>query len=281
MKRSVGIFLFALTGLNAAFAQQRIITAGSAITETVCALGDCDKIVASDKTSLYPESIQRLPSIGYRNSISAEGIISLRPTLIIAEHDYVKEEVLAQLSASGIKLLIINRTYTIEETKKLITQIAAALNRHAEGAKVIARIDTDLAEAKALLKKASSTPKVLCVYNRGSANVSLAGKDTFGAILSYTGAQQVFGDVSGFKPLNAEALIAANPDFLVTTSSGFESIGGTDGFLKLEGVSQTTAGKKRQIIAIDSLMLTNFGPRVGQAIKELVMLLHPELATSK
>lgn len=281
MKRSVGIFLFALIGLNAAFAQQRIITAGSAITETVCALGDCDKIVASDKTSLYPEAIQTLPSIGYRNSISAEGIISLKPTLIIAEQDYVKEEVLAQLSASGIKLLIINRTYTIEETKKLITQIAAALNREAEGKKVIARIDTDLAEAKVLLKKASSTPKVLCVYNRGSANVSLAGKETFGAILSYTGAQQVFGDVSGFKPLNAEALIAANPDFLVTTSSGFESIGGADGFLKLAGVSQTTAGKKRQIVAIDSLMLTNFGPRVGQAIKELVLLLHPELATRK
>jgi iron complex transport system substrate-binding protein len=281
VKRSVGIFLFALIVFNAAFAQQRIVTAGSAITETVCALGDCDKIVASDKTSLYPESIQSLPSIGYRNSISAEGIISLKPTLIIAEQEYVKEEVLAQLAASGIKLLIIERKYSIEATKNLITQIAAVLNRQDEGSKLIARIDADLAEVKALLKKASSRPKVLCVYNRGSANVSLAGKETFGEILSYAGAQQVFGDVSGFKPLNAEALIAANPDFLVTTSSGFESMGGTDGFLKIPGVAQTTAGKKRQIISIDSLMLTNFGPRTGQAIKELVRLLHPELATLK
>lgn len=281
MNRRVGIFFVAMIAFHASFAQQRIITAGSAITETVCALGDCDKIVASDKTSLYPESIQSLPSIGYRNAISAEGIISLKPTLIIAEKDYVKEEVLSQLSASGIELLIIDRKYSIDETKKLITQIAVALNRRAEGNKLIARIDADLAEAKALLKKVSSAPKVLCVYNRGSANVSLAGKDTFGEITSYTGAQQVFADVSGYKPLNAEALIAANPDFLVTTSSGLESVGGADGFLKIPGVAQTTAGRKRQIVSLDSLLLTNFGPRVGQAIKALVKLLHPELATLK
>ncbi|MFN8334113.1 MAG: ABC transporter substrate-binding protein [Cyclobacteriaceae bacterium] len=281
MKRRVGIFLVALTVFNASFAQQRIITAGSAITETVCALGDCDKIVASDKTSLYPESVQSLSSIGYRNGINAEGIISLKPTLIIAEKDYVKDEVLSQLSASGIKLLIIDRTYSVDETKKLITQIAVALNRQAEANKLLARIDADLAEARALLKKTSSTPKVLCVYNRGSANVSLAGKETFGAIISYTGAQQVFADVSGYKPLNAEALIAANPDFILATSSGLESIGGVDGFLKIPGIAQTTAGKKRQIVSIDSLMLTNFGPRIGQAIKDLVKLLHPELATLK
>lgn len=281
VKRSVGIFSIALMVFSASFAQQRIITAGSAITETVCALGDCDKIVASDKTSLYPESIQSLPSIGYRNGINAEGIISLKPTLVIAEKDYVKDEVLAQLSASGIKLLIIDRKFTIDDTKKFITQIAEALNRHTEGKKLIARIDADLAEAKSMLKKAAVSPKVLCIYNRGSANVSLAGKETFGEIIAYIGAQNVFNTVTGYKPLNTEALIAANPDFLITITSGLESIGGIDGFLKVPGVAQTTAGKKRQIISVDSLMLTNFGPRVGQAVKELVRLIHPELANLK
>src|SRR5687767_13079498 len=82
----------------------RIITAGSAITETVCALGDGDKIIASDRTSLYPEFIQKLPSIGYRSGIGAEGIISLKPTLIIAEKEYVDEAVLQQLASSGIRL---------------------------------------------------------------------------------------------------------------------------------------------------------------------------------
>lgn len=281
MKRRVGIFLLALVSFSASFAQQRIITAGSAITETVCALGDCDKIIGSDKTSMYPESIQSLPSIGYRNGISAEGIISLKPTLIIAEKDYVKDEVIAQLSASGIKTLVLDRKLNVIDTKKFITQIAAELNRQAEGKKLIASIDSDLAEANALLKKATSKPKVAGIYNRGSSTMNLAGKETFSEILNYAGAENVFTSVEGYKPLNTEALIASNPDYLLTTTFGLESMGGVEGFLKVPGVAQTTAGKKKQIVSIDSLMLTNFGPRIGKAIKELVLLIHPELSTLK
>lgn len=281
MKGRVGIFFVLMLVFSASVAQTRIITAGSAITETVCALGDCDKIIASDKTSLYPESIQKLPSIGYRNSIGAEGILSMKPTLIITEKDYVKDEVLSQLSATGIKVLIIDRTYSVDATRELITQIAEVLNRQAEAKKVIAQIDADLAEAKTLLKKTTVKPTVLAVYNRGASNISMAGKETFGEIIAYAGAQNAFSDVSGYKPLNTEALIAANPQFILTTAFGLESIGGVDGFLKIPGVAQTTAGKKKQIVSIDSIMLTNFGPRLGQAIKELVLLLHPEVSALK
>jgi iron complex transport system substrate-binding protein len=257
-------------------AQQRIITAGSAITETVCALGDCDKIIASDRTSLYPENIQQLPSIGYRSSISAEGIISLKPTLVIAEKDYVEESVLKQLASSGITLVIVDRQLNFNDTKKFISQIAATLGRQEEGKKLIAKNETEIAEAKALLKKAKSTPNVIAVYNRGTATMSIAGKGTFSEILQYVGATNAFENVEGYKPLNTEALIAANPEYLVMASTGFESIGGMDGVLKIPGVAQTNAGKKKQVAVINSLKLTNFGPRFGEAVKELVTLLHPE-----
>jgi iron complex transport system substrate-binding protein len=263
--------------VSSAFAQHRIITAGSAITETVCALGDCDKIVASDRTSLYPEQIQKLPSIGYRSGISAEGILSLKPTLVIAEKDYVDGAVLSQLSSTGIQLVVVDRKFNFEDTKKFINQVGLALGREAEAKKLIAKNETELAEARIQLKRTSSTPKVICVYNRGTATISLCGKETFGEIIPYAGGVNIFIDVVGYKPLNAEALIAGNPDFLVMASSGFESLGGIDGVLKIQGVSQTTAGKKKQIIAIESIRLTNFGPRFGETVKELVLLLHPEL----
>lgn len=268
----LGIFL----STNIVYAQ-RIITAGSALTETVCALGDCDKIIASDRTSLYPAHIQQLPSIGYRGGINAEGILSLKPTLVIAEKDYVEDAVLQQLTASGVKLVIIDRKYTFNDTKKFIAQIATALNRDAEGKKLIAKIEGELAEANAMLKKATSVPKVLSIYNRGTSTISVAGKNTFGEILSYAGATSAVSDVEGYKPLNTEALIAANPDYLLMVSMGVESLGGIDGVLKIPGVAQTTAGKKKQIVSIESLKLTNFGPRFGEAVKELVVLIHPEL----
>lgn len=255
---------------------QRIITAGSAITEVVCALGDGDKIIASDKTSLYPAHIQQLPSIGYRGSIQAEGIISLKPTLVIAEKGYVEDQVLQQLQATGIKLLIIDRKLTIASTKEWIAQVALTLGRVAEGKKIVQKIDTDLADARKLLQKAKSTPRVVCVYNRGAANISAAGKETFANILEYAGATNALSIVDGYKPINTEALIAANPDAYVLLESGLQSIGGVEGFLKVPGVAQTNGGRQHHIYAIDGLMLTNFGPRVGEAIKALIHVLHPE-----
>lgn len=274
------LFFLALTAITVAGKAQsseRIITAGSALTEIVCALGDCDKIIASDRTSLYPEHIQQLPSIGYRSGISAEGIISLKPTLVIAEKDYVDAAVLQQLASSGIKLLVVEERFDFNDTKKCITQIAAVLKREAEGKKLIAKNETELAEAKALLAKGTASPKTLCIYNRGTATVSVAGKKTFSNILHYAGASNAVPDVEGYKPLNTEALIAADPEYIVMASSGLESIGGIEGALKIPGVAQTTAGKKKQIIGMNSLKLTNFGPRFGETVKALVMMLHPEL----
>jgi iron complex transport system substrate-binding protein len=265
------------TIVNICNAQQRLITAGSAITEIVCELGDCDKIIATDRTSLYPSKVQQLPSIGYRNSINAEGILSLKPTLIIAEKDYVEDAVLQQLSASGVKLVIIEKRVNFDDIRKSIEKIATAIGRQAEGKALIAKNEAALADAKSMLQKSTSSPSVLCVYNRGTATISVAGNNTFAEILSYVGTKNAIASIDGYKPLNTEALIAANPDYLLMISTGIESLGGIDGVLKIPGVSQTTAGKKKQIIGIESLRLTNFGPRFGETVKELVVLLHPEL----
>jgi iron complex transport system substrate-binding protein len=276
------LFLLVISiSLPASAQQLRIITAGSALTETVCALGDGDKIIASDRTSLYPAEIQKLPSIGYRSGISAEGILGLKPTLIIAEKDYVDDAVLQQLAGSGVKLVVVDRKFTFDDTRRFIQQIATALNREAEGKKLIAKIEGELAEAKATLKHAKTTPTAVCIYNRGTATMSVAGVNTFGEILSYAGATTAVKDVEGYKPLSTEALIAANPDYLVMIDAGLQSIGGIDGMLAVPGVAQTTAGKKKQIVSLDSLMLTNFGPRFGETVKALVRLLHPELQPTK
>ena len=264
---------------TAAFAQKevRIITAGSAMTETVCALGDCDKIVASDKTSLYPEKIQSLPSIGYRTSINAEGIISLKPTLVIAEKGYVPDVVLEQITSTGVTIVIVERGYDFEATKNVITTIGTALNRATEARALCKKIETELGEASALVKKSKTTPRVLCIFNRGTSSVDIAGTKTFASILPLVGATSAVSGIDGYKPLNAEALIASNPDYILMFESGVQSLGGIDGVLKIAGVQQTIAGRERQIIAYDGIRLSNFGPRLGETAKELALLLHPDI----
>ncbi len=260
----------------AAVSAQKIITAGSAITETVCALGDCDSIIASDRTSLYPPHIQKLPSIGYRTGISAEGVIALQPSLFIAEKEYVDATVLTQLRNAGVTILELKRVYTYEGTADMIRQIAAALGKAKEGEVLIQKIKGELEEAARLIKKGNRSPRVLCVFNRDKSSLNMGGTNTFSAILPYVGAESAIQGVEGYKPLNTEALMAANPDYLLMFESGVQSLGGIEGVLRIPGVMQTTAGLRKQIIVVEGIKLSNFGPRLGEAVKEVATQLYAQ-----
>lgn len=270
----IGICLF-LAG--SAWGQTpRIITAGSSSTEIVCQLGLCEAIIATDRTSLYPPKMQSLPSIGYRNTIGAEGIIALQPHLIIIEKDYVKDDVVSQLKATGIKVLVVEHDQNIESTKARIRAIAGAVNKGREGEALISKIETGLAAIGKRVSATQSRPKVLCVFARGTGAMQVAGQNTSFGILPVAGCENVLNEVDGYKPFNTESLIQANPDYILFFTSGLESIGGMEGALKIMGVDQTTAGKKKQIIHMDGILLTNWGPRVAEAVEELFYLTHPE-----
>lgn len=274
MRKSLFTIIF-LSLFQLSFGQARIITAGSVMTETVCALGDCSKIVATDRTSLYPAEMQSLPSIGYRTGVNAEGIIALRPTLFIVEKEYVDGTVVQQVRSTGIKVIEIERSYSIDGTKELIRTIAKELGKVKEGEQLIKTIEGQLAEANAIVKNAKSgSPKVLCIYNRGTSSFDVAGNHTFSNILPYVNATAAVTGTEGYKPLNTEGLIASNPDFLLMFESGVKSLGGVEGVLKVPGVNQTTAGKKKQVIVMDGIKLSNFGPRFGEAVKELAQNLY-------
>lgn len=270
----VCILLLWLVAVESFGQQVRIVTAGSALTETVCALGDCEKIVATDKTSLYPEQVQALPSIGYRSGINAEGIIALKPSIFFVEKNYVDAAVVQQVRSTGITVVEVERAYDVAGTRDLIRAVALPLGRERQAEELIKKIEKQLDEAAAIAAKAKYHPKVLCIYNRGTASFDVAGAHTFSAILPMVNAVPAITSVEGFKPLNAEAILAANPDFLLMFESGVKSLGGVDGVLRVPGVAQTSAGKKRQIIAMDGGKLSNFGPRLGEAAKELAVSLY-------
>src|SRR5690606_9094188 len=80
------------------------ITAGGTITEIVYELGFGDRIIATDITSTYPESMQDLPSIGYRNQIKAEGILALGADAVLVERGYLDQDVIQQLESTQIKV---------------------------------------------------------------------------------------------------------------------------------------------------------------------------------
>ena len=99
---------------------------------------------------------------------------------------------------------------------------------------------------------------------------NVAGKDTAaGAMIELAGGVNAVSAFEGYKPMNAEAIVQANPDYILFTDRGLESVGGVEGALKLNGIAQTSAGKNKRIISIDDLLLLGFGPRTASGAVEL------------
>ena len=94
----------------------RIVSLGGAVTEIVFALGYGQKVVGVDASSSYPEAVSDIAKVSYHRRLSAEGIISLAPTLVIATTEAGPPEVIQQLRSAGITILILPHEPTVECT---------------------------------------------------------------------------------------------------------------------------------------------------------------------
>lgn len=244
---------------------QRIIALSGTLTETVYALGLGEQIVGVDVTSTFPEEVHQLSKLGHVSSIQAEGIIALNPTVILAEEGALSGALLEQLKQAKIKIQLFERDFSVAGTKKLIQDLAAALNTELP-AQIFDEIDAPIAALEKLNKK----PKVLFIYGRGAGNLMVAGDNTqMKSIIELAGGENAVEGFENFKPLSNEVLVSANPDIVLLFESGAASLNGTEGILAIPGMSATKAGINKQFITMDGQLLSGFGPRLGEAILTL------------
>lgn len=263
------VLVAAVLYVQAATANElRIVSVGGSVTETIFALGLGDAVVGVDTSSVYPEAALRLPKVGYARRLSAEGVLSLRPTRVIVSSDAGPPEALQQIRDAGIDLAVVPDEPTVAGAKAKISALGSLLNREAEGRALVERMEDDLRAVPT--SAGDSSPRVLFVYARGAGSMSVSGTDTAAhAMIDLAGAQNAITGYSGFKPLTPEAAIAAQPDVLLVLSRGLESLGGADDLFAIPGISETPAGRSRRVVAMDDLYLLGFGPRLGQAVGEL------------
>jgi len=254
----------------------RIVVLGGAITETVFALGAGTRVVGVDASSSYPAEVQSLPQTGYHRRLSAEGVLSLDPTLVILGADAGPDTAIAQLRQAGVRVEIVPEADDLDAARDRIRRLAAILGEEARGAELIETIDTRVQEASRTTQGARDAPRVLFVYARGTANLMVGGRDTSAdAMLTLAGGTNALADVDGFVSMTAEAVVTADPDVIVIPSHGLDSIGGMDGLGAIPGVAQTRAWRERRIVTMDDLMLLGFGPRTGDAVVALTHALYP------
>lgn len=277
MRIATGPLLVLCLALAPASAAERIVTLGGDVTEIAFALGAGAEVVGADTSSVYPDAANALPKVGYQRQVPAEGVLALSPTLIIASDEAGPPPALAQLRDAGVRLEVVTAPDTPDGAVAKVERIAEILGRQEAGAQAVIALRADLARAAARAKELDGTPRVLFVYARGANTIMIGGNGT-GAdeMIRLAGGRNAVEGVDGFKPLTAEAAVAAAPDVLLVMSRGVDSLGGAEALWAQPGLAQTPAAQGRRLVVMDDLYLLGFGPRLGVAVLELQRQFHPE-----
>ena len=251
---------------------ERIVSLDGITNEILFALGVGEKVVGRDDSSYYPPEAQRLPSVGYQFRLSAEGILSLKPTLVIGREDVRPKEVVEQLERAGVAVVLVPATPSVEGAKAKIRTVAQAVGRVEQGEALVRALERDLLLLKAF--QAQHAPKgrlkALFLYLRSPGTTYVCGEgSTPVGVMALAGLDNAAQGIRECKPMTAESVVAARPEVIVVFKKGLESVGGLEGLLKLPGVAQTPAGEKRKVVTMDDLYLGSFGPRAGRAALDL------------
>lgn len=260
-------------------APPRIVSVGSALTEIVYALGAEGLLVGVDTTSQFPAAAQALPQVGYMRALSAEGVLSLKPTLVIATTAAGPATTLGQLRATGVDVLVLPDHYDYDSVIAKIAAVGRVTGRQGRADAMIARGRADMAELAKRLAAATAKPRVLFLLSMGGGAPQAAGRDTAAdGIIRLGGGTNAIDGYAGYRPLTPEAVIASRADFVLVTRQTVQAMGGLEAVLNQPSLRQTPAGRAGKILQFDTLLLLGFGPRTPQAAQELAMALHPDLA---
>ncbi len=252
---------------------ERIVSLNGSTTEILFALGVGKKVVGCDASSTYPKNVkEKLPSVGYQYGLNAEGILSLKPTLVIGRDDIKPSQVIEQLRMAGVTVLLLKEPRNFEAAKQRLLTIGKAVRAESSTEELLVTLDADIEKLETKLAEREGHPKqkALFLYLRGTQTAFVLGKNSApGAMFEIVGAENAAAHIKGSKPMTAEAIITAQPDVYVLFTRGLESIGGVDGLLKLPGLLHTPAGKNRRVISMSGQYLSGFGPRCGRAALDL------------
>lgn len=260
----------------------RIVALNGDITEVIFALGLGENVVAVDTSATYPAETAELPKIGYQRRLSAEGILSMAPTLVIGNENAGPPEILEQIRSTGVPVVILHAVTTLDGATRKIRGVAQALGIPDKGEEIVTQLESEIDEVKSIAGQAQELPTAVFLYMRGLDALFLIGEDHLSHELFETSGAVSGGAASGitgpFIPLTAESLAAADPDCIVVLARGLESVGGREGLLQIPGVGQTTAAQEGCILDFDDQYFGGGGPRMGQVLMDLLTAFHPDLA---
>ncbi|MGU3575417.1 hemin ABC transporter substrate-binding protein [Brucellaceae bacterium C25G] len=270
----IASFYGVLTISASADTAQRIISLGPDVTEIIYALGADDQIIAVDRSSKYPDNTSTKENVGYRRSLSAEGVLGLRPDLIIASEDIGPPEIIDVLNQSKVPVVYIPADNSRDGLIKKIDIIAKQLEREKEGESLTKTVIADFDQAISYAENLSQGQQKKVVFFHGLTRLSGAGSDTAAdAFIRHAGGINPLAVYKGYKVVSEEWLLDAEPDIVLMLSDGAGGPKPEDVF-SFKALQETPAAKNKALIVLDGPYMLGFGPRTASAVRNLADALY-------
>jgi iron complex transport system substrate-binding protein len=257
----------------------RIVSIGGAITEILYALGFEDRLTGVDTTSLYPSAAMRdKPNVGYMRQLSAEGVLGLNPSLVLAMQGSGPKETIEILEAAKVPLVMVPETFSEQGLLDKIALVGRAMDATSRAACLSSAVAGDLAQMRELRSKVTKPVRVMFVMSLLNGRAMAAGKITAAnEIIQLAGAVNAIDGYEGYKPINDEAIIAAKPDVVLSIARSKDSVEAEAVFAH-PAFALTPAAGNKAFISMEGLYLLGFGPRTAAAARDLAVKLYPALA---
>jgi iron complex transport system substrate-binding protein len=268
---------------------KRLVCVGGSLTEIIYALNLQEHLIAIDTTSTYPMATKKLPSVGYARTLSLEGVLSMRPQLLLVTEDAGPPQVLRQISHAGVQVKVLKADHRYEGLIDRIRAIGFLLGAEGQAERLIKEINHEwqryqqdmshgmIVKNENLNKKEvpSQQLKAMFIMAHSPQQIMVAGHSTSAhAIMNYLHLDNAFKTVQGYKPLTPESVIAGKANIILLTDQGLQAQGGMQGILRLPGVIQIPAARHRQIYSREANHLLGFGPRLPSMLHSLAKEIH-------
>ncbi|MEM9287418.1 MAG: ABC transporter substrate-binding protein [Pseudomonadota bacterium] len=278
---SVFCIILICTGLLGApaHADKRVVSIGGDLTEIVYALGQGDMLVATDSTSVFPAAAQDTPKVGYVRQLSAEGVLSVEPDLLLLSGAAGPPGALEQLRVSGVEMIELPASYSMDAILEKIDVVAAALNVEEIGKSLRTDVEQSWNDAQSAVEGLPDDLSVLFFSTLRDGAPRAAGRETAAhGLIEMLGARNVFGERTGYKGLSLEAAVAADPDVILVMDRYVEMAGGLETVKAHPAIALTTAAKNDLIILVDAVQAMQFSPRTPSAVARLATAIETSLA---
>lgn len=256
--------------------EERIVCLSKQYNEIIFALGAEKNLVGVDLSSTYPEAIKKLPTVGYHRALSAEGILSTKPTLIIHDNNVGPEQVMKQLADLKIPMQVFKtKGDDIESAKAMIKEMGEYFKKPKAADSLNAKIDADMKLASDGKATLTDKPKVMIIHFGRANNVylTMTQNSTSAKLIDWAGGEIPLNGERGMLQLSPESMAKSDPDVILLTDFGYDQLGSLDKIKELPGVAGTKAAKSNRIFRVEEHDMVYLGPRTGEIVLQLQQLI--------